>query len=385
MPRPERRPRRPHFSSGPCAKRPGWRPEDLSHALVGRSHRCGPARERLRQAIERQAALLGLPGDWRLAILPASDTGAFEAALWNLLGPRGVDVVAFEAFGLGWWKDVSEELALTDARLHQAPYGELPDLGSVDFDRDVVLTWNGTTSGVKVPDGFSPPAGRKGLVLCDATSAVFSMPLPFEGLDVVTWSWQKALGGEAQHGMLALSPRALERLAAYEPARPIPKIFRLTKEGRPVEGLFRGDTINTPSMLCVEDVLDALDWAEAAGGREALFARTRANLAAVERALGTCPGLRFLVPDASIRSPTSITLDVGRADFLDLDEATRRDVVGRVARRLEDEGVAFDVSSYRAAPPGFRLWGGPTVDAEDLAAVVPWLSWALDEELARQR
>ncbi len=374
--KPARRPANPCFSSGPCAKRPGWSAGALSAALVGRSHRAKEGKARLAAAIERQKALLGLPDDYRLGIVPASDTGAVECALWSLLGARGVDLLAWESFGKDWVTDVVKQLKLSDVRLFEADYGKLPDLTAVEGDRDVVFTWNGTTSGVRVPDGDWIAPDRKGLTICDATSAVFAMPLPYEKLDVITWSWQKVLGGEAAHGMLALGPRAVERLESHTPAWPLPKIFRLTKGGKLNEDIFRGATINTPSMLCVEDLLDALDWAEGIGGLPALIARSEANLAEVADWVARSDWADFLAERPETRSSTSICLKIVDPWFNALAAADQAAVAKLVADRLAEAGVAFDVASYRDAPPGLRLWGGATVERADMAALLPWLDWA---------
>ncbi len=373
--KPTRRPRRAEFSSGPCAKRPGWSLASLEKALLGRSHRAGVAKKRLQAVIEGSRALLGLPEGWRLGIVPASDTGAIEMALWSLLGPRPVDVLVWESFGAGWAEDVQQQLRL-DARVLGAGYGELPDLRAVDFDRDVIFTWNGTTSGVRVPNAGWIPRDRGGLVFCDATSAVFAMNVDFEKLDVVTWSWQKVLGGEAAHGMLALSPRAVERLNTHTPAWPLPKIFRLFEKGKLLESLFEGATINTPSMLCVEDALDGLAWAEREGGLPGLIRRSESNLSAVTDWVARTPWARFLARDPATRSCTSICLQLGDADFDAQDATTRATTLGALVKLLEAEGVAYDIASYRDAPPGLRLWGGATVDREDLEALLPWLDWA---------
>lgn len=383
--KPRTRPARPQFSSGPCVKRPGWTPRVLEGAPVGRSHRAPEALARIREVLDRSRAILGLPEDWRLGILPGSDTGAFEAAMWSLLGARGVDVLAWESFGSGWATDVSKQLRLADARVLEAPYGELPDLGAVDFDRDVVFTWNGTTSGVRVPDGDWIAADRRGLTLCDATSAVFAMELPFEKLDVVTWSWQKVLGGEAAHGMLALSPRAVERLESYAPPWPLPKVFRLTKGGRLNEGIFRGQTINTPSMLCVEDAIDALRWAEEIGGLPELVRRSEANLGAVAAWVEKTDWIDFLARDPRTRSCTSICLAITDTWFEALPEGERATVAKAVAGRLAEEEVAYDLGSYRDAPPGLRIWGGATVDAADVQALLPWIDWSYAEERSGRR
>ena len=373
---PRLRPRNPCFSSGPCAKRPGWSPELLAGALLGRSHRAAPAKARIKAVIERSKALLGAPEDYRLAIVPGSDTGAIEMALWSMLGARGVDMLAWDSFGKTWVKDATDHLKLDDVRVMEADYGALPDLAQVDWSRDVVFTWNGTTAGVRVPDGDWIAADREGLAICDATSAVFGMAVPVEKLDVVTWSWQKALGGEAGHGMLLLSPRAVERLERYAPPRPLPKLFRLTKGGKLDAAIFEGATINTPSMLCVEDALDTLDWAEGLGGLEALIGRAAANLAAVEAWVAATPWVDFLAEAPSTRSPTSICLKVVDPWFRALAPEAREPVTKGVVALLDAEGIAHDVGSYRGVPPGFRIWGGATVERDDIAALLPWLDWA---------
>src|SRR5262249_17540716 len=376
--KPARRPQRPEFSSGPCAKRPGWSLSALSGALLGRSHRAPVAKDRLQAVIEKSRALLGLPAGWKLAIVPASDTGAMELAMWSLLGERPVDVLTWESFGQEWATDATEQLRL-DARVLSAPYGRLPDLSAVDFTRDVVFTWNGTTSGVRVPDAAWIPNDRAGLVLCDVTSAVFAMKVDFAKLDVVTWSWQKVLGGEAAHGMLALSPRAVARLEASPQPRPLPKIFRLTRKGKLDESIFEGSTINTPSMLCVEDALDGLTWAERIGGLPALMQRSESNLATVADWVARTGWVDFLAKDPATRSCTSICLEIVDPAFVALDRAGRGEVVKTMVGLLEREGVALDVASYREAPPGLRLWGGATVEREDMEAVLPWLDWARSE------
>ena len=376
--KPAQHPARPHFSSGPCAKRPGWSLAALEQALVGRSHRSGPAKGRLQSVINESRALLGIPDDYRLAIVPASDTGAFEMAMWSILGARGVDVLAWESFGRGWLTDAEKQLALEDLRGLTADYGELPDLAQVDFRRDVVFTWNGTTSGVRVPDANWIPDDREGLALCDATSAVFAMPVPFEKLDVVTWSWQKVLGGEAAHGMLALSPRAVERLESFAPPRPLPKIFRMTKNGELIEGLFEGATINTPSMIAVEDVLDALAWAQEIGGLPALIERSEANLACVAEWVARTAWVDFLAADPRTRSCTSICLQIVDPWFLAQSEEERARAAKQIGSLLDSENVAFDINAYKEAPPGLRVWGGATVETEDLAALLPWLDWAFE-------
>ncbi len=355
MNKPLTRPANPCFSSGPCAKRPGWTVAGLDTAMLGRSHRAPAAKAQLVEVATRSAALLGTPADWSVGIVPASDTGAVEMAMWSLLGPRPVDVLAFESFSAQWAADATEHLHLPAVRTLAADYGSLPDLAQIDPAHDLVLAWNGTTSGARLTDGPWLRRGE-GLVICDATSAAFAMELPWDRLDVVTWSWQKALGGEAAHGMLAMSPRALARLEQHHPAWPLPKIFRITP------GLFRGDTINTPSMLCVADALDGLRWAEREGGLPALIARADANLAAVTRWVEQTPWASFLAADPAQRSPTSICLRVQHGPA--------------IAKRLDAEGVAYDIANYRDAPPGLRIWGGATVETADIEALLPWLDWA---------
>ncbi len=377
-PKPDRRPANANFSSGPCAKRPGFTLDALSGAVLGRSHRASEPKKRLAEVIERSRAMLGMPSDWRLGIVPASDTGAVEMALWSLLGARGVDVLAFESFGEGWATDVLKQLRLADARVVSAPYGRLPDLRSVDFNRDVVFPWNGTTSGVRVPNGDWIAGDRQGLTICDATSAVFAMRLAWDKLDVVTWSWQKVLGGEAAHGMLALSPRAAERLVSYRPAWPLPKIFRLTSGGKLIEGIFKGETINTPSMLCVEDALDGLRWAESVGGLDGLIARSEANLSAIAHWVARTDWVDFLAEDAATRSCTSICLKLVAPWFTALPADQQGVAAKRLAALLEKEGVAYDIAAYRDAPPGLRIWGGATVETADIEMLLPWLDWAHD-------
>jgi len=373
--KPSVRPQRPHFSSGPCAKRPGWSLDALSGALLGRSHRAKAPKQRLQAVIERSKALLGMPADWRLGIVPASDTGAIEMAMWSLLGQRPVDVLAWESFGQEWVTDVTKQLKL-DARVLAAPYGALPDLASVDFERDVIFTWNGTTSGVRVPNGDWIRADREGLVLCDATSAVFAMDVAWNKLDVVTWSWQKVLGGEAAHGMLALSPRAVARLESFTPERPLPKIFRLTKKGKLDGSIFEGSTINTPSMLCVEDAIDGLAWAEGAGGLAGLVARSESNLAAIRSWVERTPWAAFLARDAATRSCTSICLQITDDWFAAQAPEAQSKTIAALVALLEKEGVAYDIASYRDAPPGLRIWGGATVERTDIESLLPWLDWA---------
>mgnify|MGYP005843069845 CR=1 FL=1 len=373
------RPQNPCFGSGPTAKRPGWSLDALTGATLSRSHRDAGCKRKLAEVIARSRALLGIPEDWRVGIMPGSDTGAFEAAMWCLLGPRGVDVLAWESFGKEWLGDVTKELRLEDVRRLEAGYGELPDLAAVDPDRDVVFTWNGTTSGVRVPGHDWIAADRAGLTLCDATSAVFAMALPWAKLDVVTWSWQKVLGGEAQHGMLALSPRAIERLRGHQPRWPVPKLFRLAKGGQPIEGIFQGETINTPSMLCVEDALDGLAWAEAIGGLDTLIARSEANLAAVTRWVERSPWAGFLAKDPASRSSTSICLTIVDPAVAAAPIETRAALVKDLTGLLAKEKVAYDIAGYRDAPPGLRVWGGATVETADIEALLPWLDWAFQQ------
>ncbi len=372
-PRPDVRPANPCFSSGPCAKRPGWSTGALTGALVGRSHRSRPGKAKLKNVIESSRALLRVPADYRIGIVPASDTGAVEMAMWSLLGGRGVDVLAWESFGQGWATDTVKQLRLADARILKADYGALPDLAEVDFARDVVFTWNGTTSGVAVPNGDWIAADRDGLTICDATSAVLAWDLPWDRLDVTTYSWQKVMGGEAQHGMIILSPRATDRLESYTPAWPLPKIFRLTKGGKLIEGIFAGETINTPSMLAVEDALDALKWADEVGGLDALIGRAKANSGAIAGWVGRTAWVDFLAAEPEIRSRTSVCLKLVEPS---LDAAAQAAVAKKMAAVLESEGVAYDIGAYRDAPPGLRIWAGATVETADIEALFPWLDWA---------
>lgn len=380
--KPRIRPHNPNFASGPCAKRPGFSLAALEGAMLGRSHRARQPKARLLEVITRSRAILGLPEGWRLGIVPASDTGAVEMALWTLLGARPVDVLAYESFSEAWATDIIKQLKLADARVLRAEYGALPDLSGVDFTHDVVLAWNGTTSGVRIPDGGWIPPVHDGLVIVDATSAAFAMKLPWDRIDVATWSWQKALGGEAAHGMLALSPRAVARLESYKPAWPLPKIFRLTSGGKLIEGIFAGDTINTPSMLVVEDALDSLKWAESAGGLPGLIARSEANLRAISGWVAGNNRVAFLAHDPKTRSCTSICLTIGAPWFMALDKETAAKAAKRVAALLEAEGVAYDIAAYRDAPPGLRIWGGATVETGDIEALLPWIDWAIDTAAA---
>ncbi len=383
--KPSRKPANANFSSGPCAKRPGWSLDALKAALVGRSHRAAEGRARIAEVCERSRALLGIPKEYRIAIVPASDTGAVEMALWSMLGARGVDMLAWESFGEGWVTDVLKHLNLKDVRNFVAPYGALPDLTKADTDRDVVFTWNGTTSGVRMPHANWIKPDRRGLTICDATSAAFAMDLPWAKLDVVTWSWQKVLGGEAAHGMLALSPRAADRLESYTPPWPLPKIFRLTANGKINEAIFKAETINTPSMLCVEDALDGLKWAEAAGGLKSLIARSEANLAAVAAWVERSKWAGFLARDVKTRSCTSICLGFVDPAVTAKPAAQQAEVAKQIATLLAKEKIAYDIGSYRDAPPGLRIWGGATVETADIAALLPWLDWAYAESIGAAR
>jgi phosphoserine aminotransferase len=375
-PKPSLRPSSANFSSGPCAKRPGWSIDQLKDAALGRSHRSKIGKAKLGEVLDRSRKLLGLPADYRIGIVPASDTGAVEMSLWSLLGSRPVEMIAWESFGSDWITDVVKQLKLPDVKSTTAGYGKLPDLKSVDFSRDVVFTWNGTTSGVRVPNGDWIPADREGLTICDATSAAFAMRLPWDKLDVVTWSWQKVLGGEGAHGMLVLSPRAVARLESTTPPWPMPKIFRMTKGGKLDEAIFKGDTINTPSMLAVEDAIDGLRWAESVGGVDGLIKRSEANLSAIARWVAQTPWVDFLAEQAETRSCTSICLKIVDPWFTAQSEEAQAEVAKKLASSLEGEKVAFDIAAYRAAPPGLRIWGGATVENADIAALLPWIDWA---------
>jgi len=380
--KPSLRPTSPYFSSGPCAKRPGWSLEALSGALLGRSHRAKDPKARLAAAIEETRAILGVPADYRIGIVPASDTGAIEMAMWSLLGERGLDILAWESFGSAWVTDVVKQLKLDDVRKFEAPYGQLPDLGQIDFDRDVVFTWNGTTSGVRVPNADFIPADRAGLTICDATSAVFAMDMDWSKLDATTYSWQKVLGGEAQHGMLILSPRAVARLESYSPSWPMPKIFRMTKGGKLIEGIFKGETINTPSMLCVEDYLDALSWARDHGGLPGLIKRAETSLAHVAEWLDGHDRIAFLAEDPATRSCTSVCIKITDARVQAMAEDEQKAVCKKLSSLLDSEQVAYDINGYRDAPAGLRIWCGATVEPDDVKALLPWIDWALEEVLA---
>lgn len=367
--RPELKPRNPNFSSGPCSKRPGYSLDQLKIDTLGRSHRSALGKDVLGKACEQTAALLGLPEGYRVGIVPASDTGAVEMALWSMLGPRPVEVLYWESFGQGWMSDITKQLKLKEVSSRSADYGKLPDLSAINFNNDIVFTWNGTTSGVKLPNGDWIADDRKGLTICDATSAVFAMEMPWQKLDVVTFSWQKVLGGEGAHGMLILSPRAVERLETHVPSWPMPKIFRMTSGGKLNEGIFRGETINTPSMLCVADYMDALAWLESIGGLKAAIARSENNLKVISEFVGGNDWIHFLAEDEPLRSNTSVCLT--------LDASPEQ--VKKMAKLLEAESVAFDIGAYRDAPAGLRIWCGATVESSDVEALMPWLDWAYKE------
>jgi len=374
--KPGLRPANPRFSSGPCAKRPGWSVEALSEAFVGRSHRHAIGKARLQEVIERSKRLLRIPEGYRLGIVPGSDTGAVEMAMWTLLGPRSVEVLQWESFGGQWASDVTKQLRLKDVKVTQAGYGQLPDLSNVDFSRDVIFTWNGTTSGVRVPNGDWIADDRQGLTICDATSAAFAMDIPWSKIDVATWSWQKAMGGEAAHGMLLLSPRAVERIAAYDPPWPMPKVFRIKKGGKLNEEIFEGSTINTPSLLCVEDALDGLRWGDEVGGLDGLIGRAERNAAVLSRWSERSDWIANICSDAAARSTTSVGFIVTDAWFKGLAEDAQRVAIKKMCGMLDKEGVAHDLAAHRDAPPGLRIWCGATVETSDLEALCPWLDWA---------
>ena len=380
--KPALRPARPEFSSGPCAKRPGWSPEKLKSAVLGRSHRSKPGKSRLKLAIDRTREVLGVPADYLIGIVPGSDTGAVEMAMWSMLGPRPVQLLAYESFGKDWATDVVKQLKLKDVEVLEAPYGELPDLAKVNPAADLVFPWNGTTSGVRVPNADFISSTREGVTICDATSAAFAQALDWAKLDVVTFSWQKVLGGEAAHGVLILSPRAVARLESYSPPWPMPKLFRMTKGGKLNEEIFEGATINTPSMLCVEDYLDALNWAQGIGGLDALHARCDANLAVIAEWVARTPWVAFLAADPATRSNTSVCLKVVDPKVAALAPADQEKLAKRLASLLEAEGVALDVGHYRDAPAGLRIWCGATVDTDDLSALTAWLDWAFASALS---
>jgi phosphoserine aminotransferase len=381
---PARKPSNPNFSSGPCAKRPGWTLPALQGAVLGRSHRSRPGKAKLKEAIELTRSVLGIPADYRIGIVPGSDTGAVEMALWGLLGPRGVDVLAWESFGQDWVTDVTSQLELDDRRVLQAPYGELPDLSLTDSNRDIIFTWNGTTSGVRVPDADWISDTRKGLTICDATSAAFAMKLPWQKLDVTTWSWQKVLGGEGAHGIIVLSPRALARLVDHTPHWPMPKVFRLLVRGAVNEGIFEGETINTPSMLVVEDAIDGLKWAQSIGGLPALIEHCESNLALVTEWQRKSPWCDFLAVRPEIRSCTSICLKIGDPQIVSLAKEEQALFVKTMVDLLDRNGVAYDIAAYRSAPPGLRIWAGATVMKDDLSILLEWLDYAYSETWQRK-
>ena len=376
--KPEVRPANPNFSSGPCAKRPGYSLQALENAVLGRSHRSKPGKARLAEAIDKTRAILGVPDEYRIGIVPASDTGAYEMAMWTMLGARGLDILGWESFGKGWITDAVKQLKLDDIRVMEADYGELPDLSQTAPARDIAFTWNGTTSGVRVPNGDWISDAREGLTLCDATSAAFAMQLPWEKLDVTTYSWQKVLGGEGGHGMLILSPRAVARLESYTPSWPLPKVFRLTKAGALIEGIFKGETINTPSMLALEDYIDALDWAADLGGLDGLLGRVAANNQVLNDWVAKTDWVANLCVEPENQSTTSVCLKIVDADVAAMEADAQAALAKRVASLLDAEGVAYDIGAYRDAPAGLRIWAGATVEASDLAALTAWLNWAFE-------
>jgi len=380
--KPTQKTNNPNFSSGPTSKRPGWSPGNLNVNSLGRSHRAKGPKARIQKVSDDSRAVLGIPDDYLLGMVPGSDTGAFEMAMWSILGERPVDVFAWESFGEGWITDITKQLKLSDIQLHTADYGEIPDLSQANADHDIIFTWNGTTSGIRVPDAEWIADDRSGLTFCDATSAVFAMPLAWEKLDVITWSWQKVLGGEAGHGMLALSPRAVARLESWQPDRPLPKIFRLTKSGKLNQDIFVGSTINTPSLLAVEDQLDALGWAQELG-LSGLIQRSEYNLQAIADWVNVTDWVDFLAADPSLRSSTSICLKIVDPWFTEQETDAQRDVVKQLVAMLEAESVAYDIAGYRDAPPGLRIWGGATIETSDLEILVPWLDWAWQEVKSR--
>lgn len=377
--KPATKPNNPCFSSGPCAKRLGWSLDAIKGAALGRSHRAKIGKDKLAEVIEKSRNVLQIPNDYKIGIVPASDTGAVEMAMWSLLGSRAVDIFAFESFGSDWANDIIKELKLTNANLHKADYGKLPDLSKASPQNDIVFTWNGTTSGVKIPDGNWISDDRIGLTICDATSAVFAMDLPWHKLDVVTWSWQKVMGGEAAHGMIVLSPRAVARLESYTPSWPMPKIFRMTKSGKLIDGIFKGETINTPSMLCVEDALDGLNWALSLGGKDALIARSNKNLQIIKDWVAKTDWIGFLSEDEKTISNTSICLKITDPNYNKLGKEEQEEVAKKLVSILSEEKVAYDIASYRDAPTGLRIWGGATIEASDVEKLIPWIEWAYSQ------
>ena len=377
--KPNYKPKNPNFSSGPTSKRPNWSLEQLEHAVLGRSHRAEECKIRLNEVIEKSKKILGLPKDYVLGIMPGSDTGALEASLWCLLGERGVDVLAWDNFGKDWVIDVVDQLKIQDFNVYQAEYGELPDLTKVDFTRDVIFTWNGTTAGVKVPNGNWIPSDREGLTICDATSAIFAMPIDYDKCDVLTWSWQKVLGGEAAHGMLALSPRAVKRLESYQPSWPIPKAFRIAEKKKFKANIFEGDTINTPSMLCVEDAIDTLLWVESIGGLDSLFERSNTSFEYIANWIERTSWIEFISHKKETCSNTGITFKITEDWFTKIDVSQQREVMKKITSLLSIENVANDINGYPKAPPSFRVWGGGTVESSDIRALLPWIEWAYEE------
>ena len=377
--KPNSKPKNPNFSSGPTTKRPNWSLSNLEKALLGRSHRSSECKLRLKEVIDQSKKTLNLPDNYLLGIMPGSDTGALEASMWSLLGARGVEILAWENFGKDWVIDVVEELKIDDLKVYQADYGQLPDLKKVDFSKDVIFTWNGTTSGVKVPNGDWIPSDRQGLTICDATSALFAMPIDYEKCDVITWSWQKVLGGEAAHGMLALSPRAVERLETYRPMWPVPKAFRLARKKKLISGIFEGATINTPSMLCVEDALDTLNWVESIGGLNQLIARSNQSLNYISQWINQTSWVEFLNPNQETRSNTGITFKIKETWFTSMDEDKQRAAMKEMTEILANEKVAKDINGYPKAPPSFRVWGGGTVEPGDIKLLLPWIEWTYQQ------
>ena len=373
------KPDNPNFSSGPCAKRPNWSINILENSLLGRSHRASECKQKLKEVIALSKSILNLPDDYLVGIMPASDTGALEAALWSLLGNRGIDILAWENFGKDWVLDVVDELKIEDKNVYLAPYGDLPDLSKVDFARDVIFAWNGTTSGTKVPNGDWIPDNREGLTICDATSAVFAMNIDYKKCDVITWSWQKVLGGEAAHGMIALSPRAIERLESHQPSWPIPKVFRMALKKKFISGIFEGSTINTPSMLCVEDALDTLNWAKNLGGLNALIDRSNKSFKYIDNWINKTNWVDFLSKDHATRSNTSITFKINETWFLEKNEKEQREIMKKIISLLSDKNIAYDINGYPKAPPSFRIWGGGTVEPENVKKLLPWIDWAYNE------
>jgi phosphoserine aminotransferase len=373
---PKNKPDNPNFSSGPTTKRPNWSINNLKGALLGRSHRAGECKKKLKEVITKSKNILNLPEDYLVGIMPASDTGALEAALWCLLGNRGVDILAWENFGKDWIVDVVDELKIKDRNVYLSDYGHLPDLSKVNFDNDVIFTWNGTTSGVRVPNGDWIPDDRKGLTICDATSAIFAMPIDYKKCDVITWSWQKVLGGEAAHGMIALSPRAVERIENHQPTWPIPKVFRMASNKKIISGIFEGNTINTPSMLCVEDAIDTLNWAQDIGGLKTLINRSEESLSYIEQWVNNTNWVEFLTYNKNIRSNTGITFKINESWFLKMEEKNQREIMKEITALLINENVAYDINGYPKAPPSFRIWGGGTVEPDNIKKLLPWIDWA---------